>query len=423
MNNNRNNFNRNIPNHHNNKSLINKIFLGSGSYGVVFLSGDGKFVKKITLSNYQDQENLDNLIEIKDTLLNKYGKNIYKYFILPFEVDRVVQYDDLKNIIKSTNNNERNLILQKVRHIFYKTLDPQINESTQLLTQIYNNLIQKTNVNKSLNELNDFIKKYYIKKDYINKDYINKDYMKTILNNKNKLNDVFLQIQNNIINGLRANVVNQNFMIEYSYYFPDSIELFNARNFDNPKFIIKMLIDEVKMLHDNLILHNDIKPENIILSKDKPDKYYPRLVDFGLSVKLDKCDYLADWFLQGSFQIYPNKRNPRYFRLTKIIQKYYKFPFENSINTYNDNLLQLWKNNKSNRVNDPIITKLLLYSDVFNIVMSCFFVAIASQPNQPNQLSPEFIQFLNLCCGSSTTDIIDIDFVKEEFKKVKNLYV
>jgi len=51
--------------------------------------------------------------------------------------------------------------------------------------------------------------------------------------------------------------------------------------------ITKDIATGIQILHDNDIIHRDIKPDNIVIDKNKT----PKLVDFGLVCETIKCDY------------------------------------------------------------------------------------------------------------------------------------
>jgi serine/threonine protein kinase len=48
------------------------------------------------------------------------------------------------------------------------------------------------------------------------------------------------------------------------------------------KEILYPIIKAVKHLHDNKIIHRDLKLENIMMT-DKSDKAQPKIIDFGLA--------------------------------------------------------------------------------------------------------------------------------------------
>lgn len=54
--------------------------------------------------------------------------------------------------------------------------------------------------------------------------------------------------------------------------------------------ILKSLLEQVKLLHDNDIAHLDIKPDNILILHDKDnDRKYARLIDYGISCIDETC--------------------------------------------------------------------------------------------------------------------------------------
>jgi len=49
---------------------------------------------------------------------------------------------------------------------------------------------------------------------------------------------------------------------------------------DQAKFIIGAILIGLDYIHDYNIIHNDIKPENIVFDNEG----YPRITDFGISI-------------------------------------------------------------------------------------------------------------------------------------------
>lgn len=56
--------------------------------------------------------------------------------------------------------------------------------------------------------------------------------------------------------------------------------------------VLIRLVTTVKKLHGKKILHRDIKPENIIVETDESGNLMPIVIDFGLSVRIGKDDWL-----------------------------------------------------------------------------------------------------------------------------------
>lgn len=50
---------------------------------------------------------------------------------------------------------------------------------------------------------------------------------------------------------------------------------------EQTKFIIASILVGIDYIHDYNIIHNDIKPENIVFD----DQGYPRITDFGISIR------------------------------------------------------------------------------------------------------------------------------------------
>jgi serine/threonine protein kinase len=77
--------------------------------------------------------------------------------------------------------------------------------------------------------------------------------------------------------------------------FFDFINLLNKKiNINNKNKIklelniIKLLIDKIKCLHDNNILHLDVKPENVILVNSDENNYDIDLYEYGLNLETNK---------------------------------------------------------------------------------------------------------------------------------------
>ena len=123
-------------------------------------------------------------------------------------------------------------------------------------------------------------------------------------------------IEKFIIDNLPGNKL----IIEKMMYFPNSID-FNKldvplSNF-NVKIVCLRLLESIKLLHDNDIIHNDLKPQNIIISQDflfsnknsVKNNYYPHLIDFGLSTNLNKLNFYSFFF--GSYTLFKDFYYPK----------------------------------------------------------------------------------------------------------------
>ena len=405
-----NNFNINFPNE-NNINVNQNLYLGSGSYGVVFKSGTGKFVKKITLFQFEDQENIDKIENIRNILIEKYGKKTYQYFIIPYKIDTLLSYQDVGSKIRTTK--DKNKILQKVRHMFYirSGIEQQIQHVHQFLSHVY----QKRN-NKNINQLSQFIGQ------------------KISFNglNNQQIQNLLEEILEKYELSLKQRIHQQFFAIEYSHFWPNSHELLQIKTLtsENCLFVVQTLIEELKMLHENNIFHNDLKPENIILSQDNinkknsSQKWFPRILDFGLSMIIDKkYPHLTKRIMLGTFSFLPTDYVKKPQRMLSIIKKFHNFPTDdNKINLYNDFLVSEWdkvSNNKNkNKIHQNELTKkILFYTDIFCLTL-CFQTCFA----KTDKMDPKWYQFLNFCLGTETpTTILQIEDVENVFTRLKNI--
>ena len=118
----------------------------------------------------------------------------------------------------------------------------------------------------------------------------------TELNNINKYSEiingkVFYKIEELAENGELFN-----YIYELDKGFPEEIS----------SKIFSSIIKSVKILHQNNIIHGDIKPENILLGNN----FVPKLIDFGFSTKLNEKNNNIIFATEGS-DIYssPELRN------------------------------------------------------------------------------------------------------------------
>lgn len=385
----------------NNYNVNENLYLGSGTYGVVFKSGTGKFVKKITLFEFDDQENIDKIINIRNVLTNKYKNKTYKYFIIPYQIDTVLSYEDLSKKIRTTV--DKNLILQKVRHMFY----------------------ERTGVFQEIKKIEDFLYKVYKKRNKNNINHLSKLVSQKISfegKNNKEIQNILTQImqQYEVYLKQQSRIQDHVFAIEYSHFWPQSQDLFTLKSLteENCMFMIETLIKEVKLLHECNIFHNDLKPENIVVSFEK-EKWYPRILDFGLSMIIDaKHPHITKMVMFGTFSFLPTDILPNPLTMTQIIKKYHRFTIkEEQINNYNNFLISEWnkvcKNN--NKVHEKELTKkILFYNDIF-----CLALCFQSCISKLNNIKPKWLDFLNYCCGADTPNqILTIDDIENKFKEM-----
>ena len=85
--------------------------------------------------------------------------------------------------------------------------------------------------------------------------------------------------------------VNNKFLIEMEFIEGTTLDkfIFNTESSNRNKYlllILKDLITAIKLVHSKGIIHSDIKPDNILITKD----LVPKLVDFGAGCKTSLCD-------------------------------------------------------------------------------------------------------------------------------------
>lgn len=76
-------------------------------------------------------------------------------------------------------------------------------------------------------------------------------------------------------------------IIEAATLFQD--DLVSGLSEVDAKAVFSQVLEGVRYLHANQIVHNDLKPENIWISGDK-DQIFVKILDFGLSAKLSCKD-------------------------------------------------------------------------------------------------------------------------------------
>tara|TARA_Y100000996_G_C22414053_1_gene598498 strand:+ start:42 stop:806 length:765 start_codon:yes stop_codon:yes gene_type:complete len=120
---------------------------------------------------------------------------------------------------------------------------------------------------------------------YKNEDCILKEENKKMYSLKNEIN-IYIQLINinNIAKLLDYFIINENRMMILKYY---ELDLFSYRikNFENNSYrkkiysFIRIILDTLSYVHNQGIIHRDIKPKNICIDKNNS----PVIIDFGLS--------------------------------------------------------------------------------------------------------------------------------------------
>lgn len=91
---------------------------------------------------------------------------------------------------------------------------------------------------------------------------------------------------------------------------PRSQEIINA--------IVKDILKGLSYLHDNDIAHRDLKPKNILLSKNKKGRLIAKIADFGISKRIDTDDTAMSSQLMGSVEyMAPEQFAPAMFGLNQ----------------------------------------------------------------------------------------------------------
>ncbi len=91
---------------------------------------------------------------------------------------------------------------------------------------------------------------------------------------------------------------------------PRSQEVINA--------IVKDILKGLSYLHDNDIAHRDLKPKNILLSKNKRGRLTAKIADFGISKRIDTDDTAMSSQLMGSVEyMAPEQFAPAMFGLNQ----------------------------------------------------------------------------------------------------------
>ncbi|MFK7908599.1 MAG: serine/threonine-protein kinase [Chitinophagales bacterium] len=82
--------------------------------------------------------------------------------------------------------------------------------------------------------------------------------------------------------------------------------------------IIKGILKGLAYLHENGIAHRDLKPKNILLSKNKRGKLMAKIADFGISKRIDTDDATMSSQLMGSVEyMAPEQFAPAMFGLNQ----------------------------------------------------------------------------------------------------------
>lgn len=341
-------------------ATLNNIYLGKGGYGVVILSGDGKYVKKIISGEF---ESIKKSYLVKKVLLKKLSENeINKYFILPISFKKI-NFENLNNIIQTSSNSEKRKII---------------------------NMINK----------------------------------------------------------------NPNIYLENMLYFPNSLnlDLFIKNitlNQNDINFICRRLLLSLSYLHNNGIIHNDLKGENIIMAQDffntknsLKNKWFPHLIDFGISFILDNPNNNAKKYFYGTFTMLRNKFY-RPYDLNNLLRSilnvdelqtsdktYMQYKIDNHLNflrtiysvlenTY-ENLKYMWEKCPKNKQN-KLFKQILCFHELFILLIIIYKIVYFCSPLYlSNEFKTFIIQNLSLY---GEGHIKNVNQVLQNFKKINSLYL
>jgi len=252
-------------------------------------------------------------------------------------------------------------------------------------------------------------------------------------------------IQKFIIDNLPGNKL----IIEKMMYFPNSID-FNKlniplRNF-NVKIVCLRLLESIKLLHNNDIIHNDLKPQNIIIAQDflfsnknsVKNNYYPHLIDFGLSTNLNNTNFSSFFF--GSYTLFKDfyfpKRSTQQisFGLTKynnpfgFIKHFINNDFgvniifsDETINSFKK-ISDYWKNLLTNftTINEPM-KKVMKYMDLIILAFIIYGFCLKQAQLNNQEVSDDIETWFNnvlIINGELPDAIPNINEMLSNFKKI-----